>query len=217
MGPAELFLAKYGEKGYLVLRAILAASRTRLGGPRLGDFSYRDVKDYLARQGVSYNPSLLLSRLEKEYGLIETTYKSGGQHWWRVLDLEEIERAVRSYEGREEPGDEDDSEPPPPRVRLLRIQFYSLEPDRILETLYRLKRRRRLSEAERRLLRRLAFEDLPRLVEFLEEAQASYPDELQDEIAMAETILDLVESLIGRRRTVERLEDALLSRKRESL
>jgi hypothetical protein len=63
VGPAEEFLAKYGEKGYLVLKAVLAAARTRLGGPRMGDFSYRDVKEYLRRNGVSYNPSLLLSRL----------------------------------------------------------------------------------------------------------------------------------------------------------
>jgi hypothetical protein len=191
LGPADEFLLKYGENGYLVLKAVLAASTTRLGGPRMGDFSFRDVKEYLEKNGVRYNPSLLLSKLEREYGLIETTYKSGGQHWWKIVDPEEIERAVSSYEGADtiEEGEE------PARVKLLRIQFYSLEPERILETLYRLSRRRRLSEPERRLLRRLAFEDLPLLVRFLEEATAEYPEELEAEIAMAETILDMVEKL----------------------
>ena len=217
LGPADEFLARYGEKGYMVLKAVLAASRLRLGGPRLGDFSFRDVKEFLSRNGFRYNPSLLLSKLEKEYGLIETTYRSGGQHWWRIVDEEAIEEALARYEGGED--EEPSSEDLPPRARLLRIQFYSLDPERMLEVLYRLRRRRRLTEAERRLLQKIAFEDLPRLVAFLEEAQASYPDELQAEIMMAETILEIVESLTLPRRAPAggpgRLEAAPLRRERE--
>ncbi len=218
-GPADEFLAKYGDKGHAVLKAILAASRTRLGGPRLGDFSYRDVKEFLARQGISYNPSPLLSKLEKEYGLIETTYKSGGQHWWRIVDPDSIERAVARYEGAEESPDEE-----PYRARMLRIQFYALNPDRIMETLYRLQRRKRLTPHEQKLLRQIVFEDLPRIVEFLEEAEASYPEELHAEILMAEAILQLAERIVvGSRRAGSRgqsvlgLENALARRGREPI
>ncbi len=190
MGPAEEFLARYGEKGYHILKAAISVSRARMGGPRLGDFSYKDIKEYLERNGIKYNPSLLLSRLEKEYGLIETTYKSGGQHWWRITNWDEIERAIAQYEG-EDPGENE----LPYKARLLKIQFYSLNPERIMEILLRLKKRKRLSEAERRLLQKIVFEDLPRLVSFLEEASAEFPDELEPEIMTAESIMDIVESL----------------------
>ncbi|MCE4624659.1 MAG: hypothetical protein F7C35_02185 [Desulfurococcales archaeon] len=201
MGPAEEFIAKYEEKGYMVLKAILVAARTRLGGPGLGDFSYKDVKRYLEKNGYNYNPSLLLSKLEREYGLIETTYKSGGQHWWKILDMEAIEDAVASYEGVEP------EEKLPPRARLLKIQFYSLDPERILDLLNRLSKRRRLSEHERRLLKRIVFEDLPRLVDFLEEASSSYPEDLEAEIEMAEAILGLAEKLVSPVRGAGRLEE----------
>ena len=222
-GPADEFLAKYGDKGLAVLKAIIAASRTRLGGPRLGDFSYKDIKEYLARHGISYNPSLLLSKLEKEYGLIETTYKSGGQHWWRVIDLDSLEAAIQRYDGGDDSRGENEL---PPRARMLLIQFYALEPERILETLHRLSRRKRLSQAEQGLLRRVVFEDLPRIVEFLEEAEASYPEELEAEIMMAEAILEMAEKIVAQRRGGQavpsigreaRLESPLLRRRRETL
>lgn len=191
MNRAAEFLARYGEKGYIVLRAILEAAREALARPGLGDFDYRGVRKALERMGYSYNPSPLLGILEREYGLIETSYKSSNQHWWRFLDRESIEEAVREYEGRPEPDEAD------PRLRLLRIQFYSLDPGGIMDLLQRLSARKRLTSHERNLLRRIAFDDLPHLVDFLEAAKAEYPDELADEIAYAEAILELAEALVG--------------------
>ncbi|MEB3844465.1 MAG: hypothetical protein LRS48_02135 [Desulfurococcales archaeon] len=192
LGPAREFIGKYGDKGYLILKAIIDSYRAPRPGPGLGDFSYKQVKEYLERKGVFYNPSPLLSKLEKEYMLIETTYKSSGQHWWRIVDPEEIEAAIREYEGDDSSIEEDY------RVRMLRIQFYALEPDRILDTLTRLSRKRRLTESDRSILRRIAFEDLPRLVEFLEKAE-EYADLLEPEMGAAESILSMLEKLVSPR------------------
>jgi len=210
--PAGEFLARYGEKGYIVLKAILEASREAIAKPALGDFDFKGVKRALTRMGYSYNPSPLLSILEREYGLIETTYKSSGQHWWRFTAREDIEQAVRAYEGRPEPDEGD------PRLRLLRVQFYALDPGMIMDILQKLASRKRLTSYEKSLLRRIAFEDLPRLVEFLEAARSEYPDELADEISYAEAILELAEALVaGERRAGRRssLEAALRGRLRE--
>ncbi len=214
MNPADAFIARYGEKGYLLLRAILEASREALARPGFGDFSYQGVRRALGRLGLEYNPSPLLGILEREYGLIETTYRSKGQRWWRILDRESIEEAVRAYEGRPEP------DPGDPRLRLLRIQFRSLDPESLMDLLSRVAQRRRLTRAERERLREVAFRDLPLLVDFLERARSEYPDELAEEIAYAEAILELAEEAVtrgtpaGRRRA---LEHAPRSRIREPL
>lgn len=160
---------------------------------RLGDFDFKGVKRRLRELGVDYNPSLLLARLERDYGLIETTYKSGSQHWWRIVDLKAIEEALAEYEGRQPARSED------PRLRLLRIQFYSLQPERILEELRRIPARPRPGSREAMVLRRIAFEDLPMLVEFLERAKAEYPDDLAAEIELAERILAEAEARIAPR------------------
>jgi len=191
LDPVREFLARYGEKGALLLRAVLEASRRRRPGAP-GDFDFKGVKAALARMGVSYNPAPLLGILEREYGVIETTYRSSGQHWWRILDRRSIESALREYEGLPE------EDPDDPRLRLLRTQFYSLNPYGMLEVLQRLASRRRLSRAEAERLRRIAFEELPLLVKWLEEARAEYPDELATEISLAEDVLDLAEEAAAR-------------------
>lgn len=212
----EEFIAKYGERGYLVLKAILEAARRAKKPFSLGDFNFKDVKAVLKSMGVDYNPAPLLSKLEKEYGVIETSYKSSSQRWWRIVDRRTLESIVREWEGRPEPDPED------PRLRMLRIQFYSLQPYEILDLLTRLSKRRRLNSAEKARLRRIAFEDLPLIVDFIERAQSDYPDELSQEIAVAESILDLFEELVGpASRSGERysggLEHPLRSREREPI
>lgn len=190
---AREFLAAYGERGYMVLRAIrdAALALRREARVRLGDFDFREVKRRLRELGVDYNPSLLLARLEKEYGLIETTYKSGSQHWWRIVNLRAVEEALAEYEGRGPAHAED------PRLKLLRIQFYSLQPERILEELRRIPANPRPGSREAQALRRIAYEDLPLIVEFLERAKAGFPDELSAEIELAEEILAEAEARVA--------------------
>jgi hypothetical protein len=189
-GRASEFIATYGERGYYLLRAILEAARELVGRGRLGDFDYKTVKRKLREMGLDYNPSLLLSRLEKEYGLIETTYRSGGQHWWRILDIAEIEDAIAEYEGRP-PLSESLSDP---RVRLLRLQFYALEPMRLLERLERLSRRR--GREAQRAFRDIVFRELPGVAEFLSKVrEEGLEEELAPEAALAERILEAAEKI----------------------
>lgn len=210
------FIAKYGERGYIVLKAVLEATKKSRRSFKLGDFSFRGVKTILKAMGVEYNPAPLLSKLEKEYGVIETSYKSSNQHWWRILDKGLIETVVREWEGRPEPDPED------PRLRMLRIQFYSLSPQETLDLLTRLSRRR-LNSVERARLKKIAFEELPLLVDFIEKARSQYPDELSEELAVAESILDLFEEVVRggeskmSRSTLvrDRLENSLRYRERE--
>jgi len=194
LGGLEGFLAKYGERGYAVLKAILEEARKPVRGPQLGDFSFKGVKARLASYGIDYNPSLLLAKLEREYGVIETSYKSGGQHWWRIVDRRAIEEAVREWEGGGE-GEELD-----PRARVLRIQFYSLEPEALLTALARMERQSRLTRRDKLLLRRVAFEVLPLIARFLEEAY-EFRDELEGEVELAEEIIAVAERVMERLRS----------------
>ena len=178
------FVAKYGERAYYVLKAILEATM-RVRGARLGDFDLKSLKEVLSSYGLEYNPVPLLYSLEKRYGVIRTSYRSSQQHWWTIVDRRQIERAVAGYEGREVGDDYG--------LRLLRVQFYSLEP---FEMLRRLKAAASADRGVRkRVLESIAFDALPRLVEFLERAKEKYQYELSGEIKLAEEILYLAEAL----------------------
>jgi hypothetical protein len=212
--PLEEFLAKYGERGYALLKAIIEEASRPRRGPSLGDFSFKGVKSRLASYGVDYNPAILLSKLEKEYGVIETSYRSGSQHWWRIVDRRAIEEALREYEGG---GSELD-----PRARVLRVQFASLEPERVLAELERIARSPRPGRRERERLRDIAFNVLPLVARFLEEA-SEYGDELSYELQLAEEILAAAERAAARisgytvRGGGSRLEDSPLSRSPQPL
>ena len=178
------FVAKYGERAYYILKAIIDATM-RVRGARLGDFDLKSLKEALSSYGLEYNPVPLLYSLEKRYGVIRTSYRSSQQHWWVIVDRKQIERAVASYEGRDAGDDYG--------LKLLRIQFYSLEP---LEVLRRLKAAATADRrAKRRVLESIAFGILPRLVEFLEKAKERYQYELSGEIRIAEEIVYLAEAL----------------------
>ena len=178
------FVAKYGERAYYILKAIIDATM-RVGGARLGDFDLKSLKEALSSYGLEYNPVPLLYSLEKRYGVIRTSYRSSQQHWWVIVDRKQIERAVASYEGRDAGDDYG--------LKLLRIQFYSLEP---FEVLRRLKAAATADRgAKRKVLESVAFGVLPRLVEFLEKAKERYQYELSGEIRIAEEILYLAEAL----------------------
>ena len=216
MGDDSLseFIARYGERGKIILRAILEVARMRSVKEGLGDFSFKDIKTWLARQGIEYNPSLLLSKLEREYGVIETSYRSSSQHWWVIIDRKSIEEAL-AEEGYYEPASEALGEP---MGKVLRAQFYSLEPHYVKSQLKRLARARRLSRRDMRVFREIAFNRLPFIARFLEES-SEYPDALEYERLMAEEILELAESVtrkLGSPR-VEVYYNALTSKEGEPL
>ncbi len=190
----EEFIGKYGERGYALLKAILEASRDSWARPGLGDFNFKTVKRIVqSLLGESYNPAPLLAKLEKEYNVIETSYRSGGHHWWRITDRAAIEEAVAWYEGRE-PGEAVDDV----RLSMLRAQFYSLDPRGVMDRLARVARARSLGEAQRRTLRSIASEVLPLLVEWIERAEQEYPEELSREIELAREIVRRAEEAAAR-------------------
>jgi hypothetical protein len=169
------FLAQYGERGYAVLRAAVDAALSSRGGRgvRLGDFSHREVVARLRAWGIEYNPSMLLRILERDYGIVETSYRSGNQHWWRFLDLDSVVEALEEYDhgtsaGVEE-GDEEAIEDP--EVELLRLQVASLDPGSLLEELRRLSAKPRLGRAELARLRGLAFNELEAVVKLIRRAE----------------------------------------------
>lgn len=174
------FLSKYGDRGHYVIKAILDASLSG-GRAKLGDFDLKGLKGRLKSMGLDYNPVPLLYALERTYGVIRTTYRSSAQHWWEIADRRALQDALAELGG---PDEVDDYE-----ARLLRMQFYSLEPERVLRQL-------RASRRPRQLAARLAFTTLPFLVKFLRRAKERYPDELAKEIEMAEQILELAERAI---------------------
>lgn len=219
------FLARYGERGYAVLRAAVEATLGSNGrhGVRLGDFNYREVVAKLRSYGLEYNPSNLLSILEREYAVIETSYKSSNQHWWRFLDLEAVIEALDEYErgaspqppqngdvegGVEEPVEADagmssvagldiGGEIDDPQLEVVRAQIAALDPQGLLRTLRMLASKPRLTSQDRRLFAKIAFEDLEMVASVLEKARM-YPDVFAEEIRMLESVLRLA-SLVARK------------------
>jgi hypothetical protein len=179
----EDFIAQYGDRGKIVLKAIYEEAVYPSSDTKLGDFSFKSLKRRLNNYGLNYNPSPLLRILEREVGLIETSYKSSNQHWWKITNLNLLRRIVenRVYE--------DD-----PRIRLFRIQFYSIDPLGVLEYLKKVSKKRRLLESDKRKFRSIVFDVLPVIVRFMEETE-EYEEELSIEREISSQILDLAETV----------------------
>lgn len=207
------FLAKYEERGLLVLKAAIAAAiaRKREGGVKLGDFSYRDIVVRLRAQGISYNPSMLLRILERDYGVIETSYRSGNQHWWKFVDFDSVVEAVEAYEkgddaiGALKEDDEEIGLESDPRVELVRVQVAALRPRKLLKTLRVLAAKKRLTSRDVKVFQDLAFNVLPKLVHVLEEAR-EYEEELVEEIALLEKVLRLAVKIARKMLVEEKME-----------
>ena len=179
------FLDKYGEKGVLLLEAILEAADQPYSGVRHGDFSYKQVVHILRRRGVSYNPSNLLRVLERTYGLIEKTYFSSNQRWWVLVDRDGVRAALDEYLGVDEVIEE-------PRRRVLEAKYAALDPENLLDTLRRLAAKPRLGPMDKRMYREIAFGELDHVASLLEE-MAAYPHIFRREIKVLSQILAYAE------------------------
>ncbi|QIW23396.1 hypothetical protein EWF20_04025 [Sulfolobus sp. S-194] len=151
------FLLKFGDKGRIILQAALDCSYEN-NKPELGDFSYKDVVDKLSQLGYSYDPKMILRALEKDYGILETTYKSSNQHWWKFIDKEQVETVLN--ENKE--GD--------PKIELIKIKFYSLEPQKIERKLDLMSKKSIISEIDKKTFRLMVFDELSKLTEIYDEA-----------------------------------------------
>jgi hypothetical protein len=166
------FLANYGERGLAVLKAATeaAVAGRRSRGVRLGDFNYREVVARLRSWGLSYNPSMLLRILERDYGIIETSYRSSTQHWWNFIDVEAVLNAIEEYEKGVSPTGSEDSDLDP-EAELVRAQIAALGVDELIDTLRKLALKPSLTRYDRALFRRLAFNELEAAVKLLHRAE----------------------------------------------
>ncbi len=170
------FLAEYDERGYAVLRAAIDSYVYSKGrrGIRLGDFSFREVVQRLKAWGIDYNPSMLLRILERDYGIVETSYKSSNQHWFRFVDANSVIEALDEYEKgttiTEEYDVSETLEEEDPEILLLKIQIASLNIGALEEKLKKLLLKPRLSTSDIALFRGIAFNEIEQVVSLLKRA-----------------------------------------------
>jgi hypothetical protein len=176
----KAFLTDYGERGRKVILAALkrAEELSSSGENSLGDFDYRGVKNILEKDGERINPSTFLSIMEKKYALIETSYKSSKQHWWRFFDYLVVKKELMSSEAG------DDSK------KIVLAMYASLEPMKILESLEKISIKQRLDYADKLLFKKIAFEDLPKIEEVLKR-MVERESEFEREIGVLREIVKL--------------------------
>ncbi|BBD73048.1 hypothetical protein HS1genome_1437 [Sulfodiicoccus acidiphilus] len=149
-------LLKLGDRAETVLRAALEVSEAR-ADPQLGDFDYRSVAERLRSSGMG-DPKMVLRVLERDFGVIETSYHSYNQHWWKFVDRDQVIEALG------ETSMED------PEVQLVRIQFNSLGVEELERKLRFMATKPTITDSDRRSFRELAFDVLPSLTELYRRA-----------------------------------------------
>jgi arginine repressor len=178
---------RYGQKLYVVLlTAIKITKVNKLKGVKsFGDFEYRELVEELEKQGFKYNPSMLLRILEREYGLIETSYKTANNHWYKFKDndLEEIEKTLNSIIGI-------DSDVEEPDIAMIKIQIKSMQINYWLKKLKQMSIKSKLNSADIKIFQRFAFNVLPKIVRMLKKAE-EYEDKLYAEINLLKELISL--------------------------
>jgi len=185
-------IQRYGQKAVIILKtAINIAKSNRLKGLETpGDFDYKSLVEALAASGITYNPSLFLRALEREYNLIETSYKSSTQRWYVFKDLEAIEKVLNMIMGSEYL-DED------PEIIVIKIQIKSIRPRFWLNKLRYLSVKDRLTKTDLKIFEDFAFRVLPKLIRILRKAE-EYEEQLYAEINMMKEIICLAQSVSER-------------------
>lgn len=180
------FLNKYGDKGYIVLKTIIDIANDPEIDHRLGDFSYKHLVFKLNKMGVNYSPHNIVRILEKEYGLIEKTYISTTQKWWRLVDPETIRKTILEYSTGVDLED--------PDLKLLVIKYRSLEPLNILNTLRRLVVKDKLSSSDKELFRKIVFNELETIIGLINNMQ-QHEELFNEEIKVLREIISLAERI----------------------
>jgi len=182
------FIEKYGDKGLIVLKTAVELSyenSSRL--KKMGDFSYSQLVMRLRSSGINYNPSNLLRILEKEYGLIYKSYESSTQKWYSFVDLDAVKDALDEYMGH--PTALED-----PKITYMRIKYRSLEPIRMLKLLRSMALKSSLTKNDKKLFKKMVFNDLKHVVEILDE-MSEYMDIFSNEIKILNEILLLANTI----------------------
>jgi hypothetical protein len=194
IGVQELiddFLARYGEKGRAVLLAAVEAMieiQRRSEYTRLGDFDYKTLKEMLERLGGGVNPTNYLRALEREYGIVNQTYRSTRQQWWSFANKE----AILSWYERQVGKLSDD-----PVVKVLVVKYRVLKPEEKLSRLEALSRKQSLSLVEQKEILDFVFNELDKVLLVLNEIK-KYGDVFRNEVKVLSRIIDLAYQLSGR-------------------
>ncbi|MEM1605583.1 MAG: hypothetical protein QW604_03785 [Fervidicoccaceae archaeon] len=191
IGVQELiddFLARYGEKGRAVLLAAVEAMieiQRRSEYTRLGDFDYKTLKEMLERLGGGVNPTNYLRALEREYGIVNQTYRSTRQQWWSFANKE----AILSWYERQTGKPSDD-----PVVKVLVVKYRVLKPEEKLSRLEALSRKPSLSLVEQKEIMDFVFNELDKVLLVLNEIK-KYGDVFRNEVNVLSRIIDLAYQL----------------------
>lgn len=151
-------ILKYGDKAKVILKAAISIFDEK-GNQELGDFDYKALVAELQREGYSGDPKMILRALERDFGIIETSYKSANQHWWKFIDVNEVKSVI-------EDNDND------PEITLIKIQANSLDLDSIQKRLEFMLRKAKLSDIDKALFKKIAFDDLNYLIEVYKKADS---------------------------------------------
>lgn len=161
-------LSRYREKAEAVLKAaVKLAARNRERGTAPGDFEFRELVRELREAGIEYNPSSLLTRLERDYGIIERTLRTSTQKWWRFRSLEEVVMALKDFSGE----DDEVNEVADPEEALLELKVRLVDIDSTISRLKALAQRGRLGRREREELKKIVMNELTEAVKVLKEVE----------------------------------------------
>uniref|UniRef100_A0A7C1E431 Uncharacterized protein n=1 Tax=Fervidicoccus fontis TaxID=683846 RepID=A0A7C1E431_9CREN len=194
IGVQELiddFLARYGGKGRAVLFAAVEAMieiQRRSEYARLGDFDYKTLREMLERLGGGVNPTNYLRALEREYGIVNQTYRSTRQQWWSFANKE----AILSWYERQVGKPSDD-----PVVKVLVVKYRVLKPEEKLSRLEALSRKPSLSLVEQKEIMDFVFNELDKVLLVLNEIK-KYGDVFRNEVNVLSRIIDLAYQLSSR-------------------
>ncbi|MEM3977970.1 MAG: hypothetical protein QXK87_02750 [Fervidicoccaceae archaeon] len=183
IGVQELiddFLARYGEKGRAVL---LAAVEAMIEIQRRSE--YKTLKEMLERLGGGVNPTNYLRALEREYGIVNQTYRSTRQQWWSFANKE----AILSWYERQTGKPSDD-----PVVKVLVVKYRVLKPEEKLSRLEALSRKPSLSLVEQKEIMDFVFNELDKVLLVLNEIK-KYGDVFRNEVNVLSRIIDLAYQL----------------------
>lgn len=185
------FLLRYGEKAFHVLKTALEVSEeySVSGKYTPGDFDTKGLIRRLREKGIRYNPSQLLRVMEREYGIIETTYRTSTQHWWSFVNKEAIIEALKIYEGGEEDVVDD------PELMVLDLQVKIIDINKILTELKRLRSKVKLTLRDRERLMDIVINELPNIALIVKNA-LKYSERYRDFILKFKLLVKLTNDVI---------------------
>jgi len=185
------FLLRYGEKAFHVLKMALEVSEeySVSGKYTPGDFDTKGLVRKLREKGIRYNPTQLLRVMEREYGIIETTYRTSTQHWWSFVNKEAVIEALRIYEGGEDDVIDD------PELMVLDLQVKIVDINRILSELKRLRAKVKLTLRDKERLMDIIINELPNIASIVKNA-LKYSERYKDFILKFKLLIKLANDVI---------------------